>query len=142
MPVKEETLREGNLFSSLMSNSLLISCLWEKACHMFWKPKDVCQTFRTPRGRGGLVDFWSCSLLKTREDESREATSKAQAIEAAHALHALSIPKEKEGGSERCCGRWSPLEWREMACKFSFSATVKSYVKKSKLRRITVTARH
>lgn len=64
---------------------------------------------------GVLVDFWSCSLLKMREDGSREATSKAQTIAATHALHALSIPKEKEGGSERCCGRWSPLEWREMA---------------------------
>lgn len=46
---------------------------------------------------GILVGFWSCSLLKTREDGSREATSKAQAM-ATHALNALSTPKEKEGG--------------------------------------------
>lgn len=130
-----------------MSYSLLISCLWKKACHMFWKQRDGCQNFRTPRvgvGGGVLVGFWSCSLLKTREDESKgkkKATSKAQAIAATHALHALSIPKEKKAGEWKMMGvLWSGESWH--ICQFSFSATVKSYVKKSKLRRIMVTAHH
>lgn len=44
------------------------------------------------------MGFWTCSLLKTRKDGTKEAASKAQAIAATHALHAFSIPKGKEWG--------------------------------------------
>lgn len=59
------------------------------------------------------MGFFNCGLLKTGEDGSREATSKAQAIAATHALHALSIPKEKEGGVKYAVG--GVESWREVS---------------------------
>lgn len=107
MPVKEEKLRGGNLFSSLVSQRSVHKLSGGKSMPHVLETK-MCVRDSGHRGGGVLLGFWNCSLLKTRKYGTKEAASKAQAIAATHALHAFSIPKGKEWGG-------GPLERREMA---------------------------
>lgn len=95
------------------------------------------------RGRGG---GGVSGLLELQSPENQEGwdNKKLQAKRRPSQRHMRSMPsvylKGKNGGGG--AGGSFGEERDDTSCQVSFSATVKSYVKKSKPRRITVTARH
>lgn len=122
VPVKEETLRKENLFSSLMPNNLLISCLGERHATCSEAETKRCVSESRAVEEGVLVGFVAAiSFAETKEGQDKRSCKQSADQRSNTCAPCLQHTygerlwgremKECENGVGRGC----PLEWKEIA---------------------------